>query len=154
MRLNPYALRPGAFLAVGSLTRQLADGTLEAPLRCLVELRVSQLNRCGYCLAMHADAARDAGVTQAKLDTLAGWRDDDAFTDRERAALELAEKLTILSGEGVGDDVWSRAGAAFSDEEVADLLFLIGLMNLYNRLNVASEFPAQRWRDQGLGGFR
>jgi uncharacterized peroxidase-related enzyme len=154
MRLNPYALRPGAFRAVASLTRELADGPLEASLRCLVELRVSQLNRCGFCLAMHADAARDAGVTPAKLDTLAGWRDDDAFTDRERAALALAEAVTVLSDDGVSDEVWSRAGAAFTDEEVADLLYLIGLMNLYNRLNVASEFPAARWREQGLRGFR
>jgi uncharacterized peroxidase-related enzyme len=154
MRLNPYAARPDSYRALLSLSGALAKGPLEHALRSLVEIRVSQLNGCGFCLAMHADGARAAGVPQSKLDTLAGWRDDAAFSERERAALALAEDLTVLTSGGVSDDVWDQARAVFTEEEVADVLYLIGLMNLYNRLNLASEFPAELWREQGLTGLR
>jgi AhpD family alkylhydroperoxidase len=154
MRLNPYALRPHAYEAVRSLSRELAKGPLERTLRFLVEIRVSQLNRCGVCLAMHSDGARGAGVPQTKLDTLAGWREDSGFTDRERAALELAEAVTDLAPAELPDAVWQRAHAVFTDEELADLLYLIGQMNLFNRINVAVEFPADLWREQGMAGIR
>jgi alkylhydroperoxidase family enzyme len=96
---------------------------------------------------MHADQAREAGVPQSKLDTIAGWREDGAFTEPERAALALTEAVTILEADGVSDAVWAQARAAFSEEEVADLLYVIGVMNLYNRLNIASQFPAETWRE-------
>jgi AhpD family alkylhydroperoxidase len=131
VRLNPYVVRPDVYDSIRSVSRELARGRLERPLRHLVELRVSQLNRCGFCLAMHSEWARAAGVPQAKLDSLAEWHDDNAFTPRERSALELAEAMTALGDAGADDDVWGRAASEFNPEELADLLFLIGLMNLY-----------------------
>jgi AhpD family alkylhydroperoxidase len=150
VRLNPYAARPDVYQAVLSVSRELARGELADSLRCLVELRVSQVNRCGFCLAMHADGARAAGVSQAKLDTLAGWREDGTFTVRERAALGVAEAVTTLADAGVSEEVWDAARAVFCDEELADLLYLIGLINLYNRVNIAAAFPAERWRSRGV----
>ena len=154
MRLNPYALRPKAYEGASAVVREIDSGTLEPGLRCLVELRISQLNRCGFCLAMHADGGREAGVPQEKLDTVAGWREDDQFTERERAALELAEVLTSAIELGVSDATWGRAAAVFSDAELADLLYLIGVMNFFNRVNVASQFPAGMWRDRNGRGSR
>jgi AhpD family alkylhydroperoxidase len=148
MRLNPYVVRPKAYRALSALVHEVEQGPLEPALRCLIELRVSQLNRCGFCLAMHADGARDAGVPQEKLDTIAGWRDDDQFTDRERLALELAEALTSASDLGVSDDLWTQAAAQFTEAELADLLYLNSMMNHFNRLNVASQIPARQWRDR------
>jgi AhpD family alkylhydroperoxidase len=146
MRLNPYATRPDAYRAVLTVLREIDKGSLERSLRSLVELRVSQVNRCAFCLAMHADGARAAGITQRKLDTLAGWRDDASFTPRERAALALAEAMSLLDATGVPDDTWSVARDHFTDEELGDLLYLVGVINLFNRLNVATEFPADAWR--------
>lgn len=151
MRLNPYAIRPKAYQAVTAVIREIDQGTLEPALRSLVEVRVSQLNRCGFCLAMHADAGREAGVSQEKLDTIGGWREDDQFTDRERVALELAEAMTSSIELGVSEALWSRAAALFSEAELADLLYLIGVMNLFNRLNVASQLPARLWRERRAG---
>lgn len=154
MRLNPYAVRPAVYDAIRKVSGELARGPLEPSLRSLVELRVSQLNGCGFCLAMHADGARSAEVPQSKFDTLAGWREDEAFTTRERAALALAEAATDLDHRGVSPDVWDEASSAFSAEELSDLLFLVGLMNLYARVNVAVQFPASVWRDHGYAGIR
>lgn len=153
MRLNPYATRPQPYRSLLSVGQELATGPIEHSLRALIEVRVSQINGCGFCLAMHADQARDAGIPQAKLDTVAGWAEDGSFSERERAALALAEAVTALD-DGVSAHVWDAAAAVFSGEELADLLYVIGLINLYNRLNVASQFPAEFWREHGLSGLR
>ena len=154
MRLNPYASRPEVYEAIRGVSRALEQGPVEPSLRALVELRVSQLNRCGFCLAMHADGARSAGVDQSKIDGLAGWRDDTAYSSRERAALRLAETVTDLSSDGVPAEAWDAAASVFSAEELADLLFLVGLMNLFNRVNVATQFPAATWRERRFAGIR
>ena len=77
------------------------------------------------------------------MDTLAGWRESTAFDERERAALDLAEAMTRLGdGRRVDDPVWSAARERFDDEELADLLYLVGLINVWNRINVAVELPS------------
>lgn len=70
------------------------------------------------------------------------------------AALELAEAVTDLAPTGVPGSVWQRVAAVFTDEELADLLYLIGQMNLFNRINVAVEFPADLWREHRMAGTR
>jgi AhpD family alkylhydroperoxidase len=153
MRLNPYTSSPKAYRSLVAASRDLAAGTVESSLRTLVEIRVSQINGCGFCLAMHTDQARAAGVPQSKLDTLAGWREDGSFSAQERAALALAEAVTVLDGP-VDQDLWDHATEQFSEAELSDLLYLIGLINLYNRLNIAVEFPAELWREKGIAGLR
>ncbi|GAA4260295.1 carboxymuconolactone decarboxylase family protein [Dietzia aurantiaca] len=111
----------------------LDEGLLE-----LVNVRVSQINGCAACLATHVPAAREAGVSQRRLDLLPAWRELDAFGERERAALRLAETLTRL------DDVDERAAAVtaaseqFDDEQLAALEWAIVLINSFNRVSIAS----------------
>ncbi|HMV75928.1 MAG TPA: carboxymuconolactone decarboxylase family protein, partial [Microthrixaceae bacterium] len=94
MRLNSYEGDPGGHKRLIGWAEHLDRGILPKELRALVETRVSQINGCAFCLAMHTDEGRTAGLPQAKLDTVAAWRDDPTFTDRERAALDLAETMT------------------------------------------------------------
>jgi AhpD family alkylhydroperoxidase len=122
----------------------LAEGPLDARLRALVEARASQINGCAFCLAMHLDEARSAGVEGLKLDALAAWRDVDAFDARERAALALTEAMTRLAdGTGVDDDVWSAARDVFDDQELACLLEVVAVINAFNRLNIAARRSAE-----------
>lgn len=91
--------------------------------------------------------ARKAGASQGKLDTLAGWRDSTEFTARERAALGLAEAITrIGDGRRVDDVTWAVAREELNDDELAALLYLIGLINVWNRINVAVELPSDHPR--------
>jgi alkylhydroperoxidase family enzyme len=56
--------------------------------------------------------------------------------------LELAESMTrIGDGARVDDEVWTAAGGVFSDEEISALLYLIGLINVWNRTNIAVQLP-------------
>lgn len=114
------------------------EAGLEEALLELVNVRVSQINGCAACLATHVPAAREAGVSQGRLDLLPAWRELDAFGDTERAALRLAETLTRL------DDADERAAATaaaadhFSDEQLSVLEWTIVLINAFNRVSIAS----------------
>lgn len=123
------------------------DAGLDAALRELVNVRVSQINGCVACLSTHVPAARKAGVSQQRLDLLAAWRDLDAFTGHEKAALRLAETLTRL------DDVAERKAAAsaaaehFSQEQLSALQWTIVLINSFNRVSIASEHQVRLTQD-------
>jgi AhpD family alkylhydroperoxidase len=44
--------------------------SIDDTLKALVELRVSQINGCAYCVDLHSNEARKAGESQQKLDCL------------------------------------------------------------------------------------
>jgi AhpD family alkylhydroperoxidase len=144
MRLNTYRTDPEGYQRLLAWNEHLVDGPLSAVLRCLIETRVSQINGCAFCLAMHTDEARQAMVPQAKLDVIAAWRDSTSFTDEERAALGLAEAMTRLSDVGrVSDDVWSAARQCFDDATLAAVIQVVALINAFNRINVTTERTAE-----------
>lgn len=45
----------------------LRNSPLEATIKMLVELRVSQINGCAYCCKLHSDEARNIGIEQGNL---------------------------------------------------------------------------------------
>lgn len=132
--------------AMAALRDAVASGPVEASLLELVRIRVSQLNGCAFCLDLHVRAARSAGEKEQRLDVLAGWREADVFTGRERAALALAEAMTLLSGRGVPDAVVEDAEAWFDGDELALLLFAVAEINASNRLAVTAGMPVRERR--------
>jgi len=143
VRFDPYALGSPYYDDVLALSGHLTAGPLEPALRELVEVRSSQITGCAFCLLFHSGRARTAGATQAQLDTLAGWRESALFSGRERAALGLTEAMTRLhDGSRVDAETWDAVRRSFDDSEVAALLYLIALINVWNRINVAVELPA------------
>ncbi|WP_259311169.1 carboxymuconolactone decarboxylase family protein [Capillimicrobium parvum] len=128
---------PAAYAAIVRLD-QAASGQIDAALKALVELRVSQINGCAFCLDMHARALRELGESQQRLDMLAAWREVSLFDERERAALEFAESVTRLEPGGVPDDVWDAAAAAFPGQQMAGLLAAVIVINAWNRVAVPS----------------
>ncbi|MHB8311687.1 MAG: carboxymuconolactone decarboxylase family protein [Candidatus Dormibacteria bacterium] len=110
--------------------------TIDPALLELVRARASQLNGCAYCVDMHSRDARKAGATERRLYALPVWRETPFFTPRERAALELTEAGTRLTGGAVPDEVFQRAAAEFSEKELAELIWVIAVINAWNRLGV------------------
>ena len=109
----------------------------------LIKVRISQINRCAFCLAMHVPLARQNGISQDQLDLLVAWREAPVFDDRERAALAWAESVTYLIDGDVPDDIYDQACDQFSTREIADLSFAIAEINAWNRLMVCSRTPPQ-----------
>ena len=110
---------------------------LEHSLLRLVEIRASQINGCAYCLDMHTKDARAAGETEQRIYTLDAWRETPFFTDRERAALEWTEAVTLVAETRVPDDVFEQVREQFSEEELVELTFAVIVINSWNRLNVS-----------------
>ena len=132
---------PEVYRALAGVERALAASPLEPALRELVKLRSSQLNGCAYCLRTHMQAARKLGVTEAKLDVLAAWEEADVYDERERAALRVCDRVTLLD-DGPGTDVAiDQASGLFTAEEVAGLLFTVAIMNAWNRLHGPAHTP-------------
>ncbi|WP_145249480.1 carboxymuconolactone decarboxylase family protein [Pseudomonas oryzihabitans] len=136
LRLPFSTLSPAAYQGLIATGQALAQSALGLELVELIYLRISQINGCAFCLGKHAETLRGQGVSQAKLDRLAGWRISELFDARERAALEWAETLTAVAEKGAPDVAYEPLKAQFSDAEIADLTFAVALMNAFNRLAV------------------
>jgi AhpD family alkylhydroperoxidase len=128
---------PEAVKALAATKPYIEGASIDARLRALVELRVSQINGCAYCVDMHSREARHAGEGQQRLDGLPVWRETPFFNDRERAALAWAESVTLVSQTGVPDDVFQQARGQFSEKELVDLTLIIAAMNAWNRMAIS-----------------
>lgn len=124
--------------AIGRMLKAKGDvGSIDDRLRALVELRVSQINGCVYCVDLHTTEARAAGETQQRLDCLPVWPECPFFDASERAALAWAEAVTLLAETGAPDPVFEALGAHFTDQQIVDLTLIIAQMNAWNRLAVS-----------------
>lgn len=138
-RINLMENGQGAIRAMLGLEKYLAQSPLEKNLLHLLKYRVSQINGCAYCLDMHSKDLRDEGETEQRIYLLSAWRESPFYSERERAALEWAESLTLVGegGDRVPDDLYERARKQFSERELIDLTMAVVAINGFNRLNVA-----------------
>jgi AhpD family alkylhydroperoxidase len=136
-RLDFYTANPAAIKAMLGLEERIGKSALDKSLTELVRLRASQINGCAFCVDMHTTDARKGGETERRLATVVVWRETPFFTDRERAALEWTEAVTLVSHEHVPDAVWQAVRPHFSDEELVDLTLLIAAINAWNRLAIS-----------------
>jgi len=135
-RLNPREASPGAMKTLVDMRTYLHGCGLDARLRLLVEIRISQINGCAYCVDLHVREARAAGETEQRLDCLCVWRDVAFFDAREHAALAWAESLTLVAETRAPDDAFALVRAQFDDKEIVDLSLAITAMNAWNRFGV------------------
>ncbi|HEY4211689.1 MAG TPA: carboxymuconolactone decarboxylase family protein [Steroidobacteraceae bacterium] len=145
---NPAAIVPGALEAIQSLIATVQQGGAPAATLQLAHLRASQINGCAPCVEGGVQHARQAGETLERLSAIAVWRESQRFTEPERAALALAEAMTRLSdrADAVPDAVWEEAARHFDERGLAGLVLWLGLVNLFNRVNVATrQVPGAAW---------
>lgn len=134
MRIDYSQIEPELTSRFRHLTRDLAQTSIAPNLRALVELRVSQINHCAYCIQLHQAEARHLGEDQARLEQLPDWRSSPLFTPHEQAALAWAEALTHKAT--VHDDAkeYEQLTTLFSEQEIVALGFVISLANFWNRM--------------------
>lgn len=118
------------------LEKYVAASGLEHSLDELLKTRASQINGCAYCLDMHTKDARKAGETEQRLYALSAWRETPFFTDRERAALEWTEALTLISENDVPDSLYDEVRKHFDEKEMVALSIAIVAINGWNRLSI------------------
>lgn len=109
----------------------------------LVNLRVSQINGCAFCLDVHTRAALRAGETSRRLGVLAAWRDTEVFTEQERAALALAEATTHPADAALQESSYALARRTLSDDEIAAVIWVAVTINAFNRVSILSKHPVR-----------
>jgi AhpD family alkylhydroperoxidase len=136
-RLDLTSIAPEAYRAMAAL-EQSNRKALDLTLLELINMRVSQMNGCAYCLDMHSKDARAAGETEQRLYALNGWRETPFFTERERAALALAEAITNPGNGHVPDDVFEHARQVLGEEELGHVLWRAAIINTWNRIAIST----------------
>ncbi|HKT55945.1 MAG TPA: carboxymuconolactone decarboxylase family protein [Microbacterium sp.] len=141
---HPAFLLQGGFDALNAVHKAAGSVGLPDAIMHLVTLRASQINGCSWCSVEHSNQMREDGSSDERIFAVAAWRDAPHFTARERAALALTEAVTRLADtpDAVPDELWDEVTAQFDRKEIAALLFEIGLINVWNRINVAIRQPA------------
>ncbi len=137
-RLNYAQVSAGGYAAMGGLEKYLHGCGLEEALIHMVKLRASQLNGCAFCLDMHWKDLVSLGENEQRLYSLDAWRECPYYTDRERAALEWTEAVTLVTDGHVDDAVYESVSPHFTEKELADLTFAIATINAWNRLSIAA----------------
>jgi AhpD family alkylhydroperoxidase len=117
-----------------------ADLRIDRGLAELLRLRVSQLNNCTYCLNLHHEAAREAGVPRVKIDTLTAWWETALHSEAEQAALRYAEALTRVADtdrDGAFQRFHDALAAHFRPEEMLEIVAVVVNMNVWTRIKLA-----------------
>ncbi|MGB4777282.1 carboxymuconolactone decarboxylase family protein [Microbacterium sp.] len=134
-----------AYDALDAFSRTVGEIGVEAGiddrLKELVLIHASQLNGCAYCVRNHVDRAVRAGVTVDEIAQLPAWHESGVFTDRERAAFELAERYVYIHERGIPDDVYDRVGGILSEQEYVALSWMLVSINAFNRITIAGKYP-------------
>ena len=133
-------LAPQLVSALRSIGEAVAGSTLEKELVELLKIRVSQINGCAFCVQFHLNDARKLNIAAAKLDLLAAWREAGIYSDREMAALEWAEAVTMLAQHHIGDELYTQVSRHFSEQEFILLTGAIGQINFWNRIAAPFRF--------------
>lgn len=136
--VNIHAEIPEAIAALASASQVIAAQGLSPTIAHLVTLRASQINQCAFCVKMHLREAREAGETNDRLDRVIVWRHVPDFTPAEKAALAWTEALTVLTPELDPAPLRAALRDHFSDKEIAALTATVAMINLWNRVQVAS----------------
>lgn len=136
---NPSLVVRGSLAPLLELTKSLS--AVGVPLDML-RLCVSQVN--GRVIKIPSDT----DLADERLREVRDWRTAGCFTDGERAALALAEAATDLRGpdDPVPDEIWDEAARHWNEAELGALVLQIGLVNLWNRVNVSTNQEPAEWR--------
>ncbi len=117
-----------------------ADAGIDHRLKELVQIHASQLNGCAYCVRVHVERAEKAGVSADTIAQLPVWQESGVFSDRERAALELAEAFVLIHEGDISDEVYGEVGGVLTEAEYVALSWILVGINAFNRVAVAGRY--------------
>ena len=138
-RINAFTVAPDGYKAMIGLEQYLSRCGLEKMLLHLIKLKGTRpINGAApYCLDMHWKDLRAGGETEQRMCGLDAWRESPYYTERERAALEWTEALTLVTQGHVPDEIYESVRKQFSEKELADLSLAVATINAWNRLAIS-----------------
>ena len=141
--MNIDRAEPAIYKAMAVSDNKVDAFELDPRLKELIRVRVSQINGCGYCINTHTMDALKLGETTQRLFAISAWWETPFFSEEERAALRLAEQVTLISQGGVADEVFDRALNILGEKKLAQVLFLTATINSWNRIAISMHMVAE-----------
>ncbi|WP_293883393.1 carboxymuconolactone decarboxylase family protein [Sphingobacterium sp. UBA1498] len=138
-RINIKEFEPKVYEILYAMEKYLSTTNLSVNLRELIKIRVSQINKCAFCIEIHTKDARRLGETESRIYALTAWKESPLFNDEERAVLALADQVTEISENGVCESVFQEVQKYFDDHQVAQMIVAINQMNFWNRIAVSTK---------------
>lgn len=132
--LNALALKVTAAVEAAGVDRQTVE---------LMNVRISQLNGCSFCLDLHSRKASEAGATAQRLAQLPAWSESALFDVVECAVLAIAEAVTRLPDPQERRAALTAAHDTLGDEAFTAVEWAAVTMNAYNRVSILSEHPVR-----------
>ena len=127
-------------LLYGALDRK--SSPIEPLLRSLITVRVSQINWCQFCVDINSMMVLKRGSSEAKLADLSQFATSFLFTEREKAALGYAEKVTFSDTQVSAEDR-EKLSLHFTEDEIIELTGLIAFQNMSSKFNAALDVQPQ-----------
>lgn len=144
---SPALSVSGALDALQQLSAAVRRTGIPETTLALVELRASQINGCSICVDIHSRELRMAGERDARIFSVAAWRESPYYTDAERAALALTEAATRLADrpDAVSDELWDEVARHYDEPQLSGLVLAISAINTWNRLNAVTRQVSGEW---------
>jgi len=130
-----FGQAPNVLGALLAFQGALAKGGLTARDRDLIDLHVSQLNGCGYCVSAHTALAKANRISGEEILRI---REGQGETRRDAAILALARRVTTGRGLGAGAEIAQAREAGLSDPLIVEVISAAALRSLVNAVALAS----------------
>lgn len=140
-RISLFKFAPAILKAKTDLSMLIKKSSLGERLVELVNLRISQINGCGFCVDMHWRDLIRQGMDARHLNAVAVWREAPFFSERERAALRWAEIVNGQPHVDASDEEFKRVREYLSENEVVELGYAVAAIKGWNMLNLSLRNP-------------
>ena len=137
-RINISKTEPQAYKGMLVLEQYVRNSQIVPRLRELIKIRASQINGCAYCIDMHTQEALKIGETQRRIFALPAWKESPLFTEEERAVLQLTEEVTLIAGNGVSNETYTKVLGFYGENVLAQIIMQIIVINSWNRIAVST----------------
>jgi len=141
-RLDVWKEEPLYWDLIAKIDKRLYESTIPGSLIEIIKIRVSQINKCAYCVDYHTQEALSKGETPRRIFALTAWQESPLFTEVERAVLQVAEEMTYIFEEGLSDGAYEILRSYFNVKEIADIMICISHMNFLNRIGISTKTQA------------
>jgi AhpD family alkylhydroperoxidase len=138
-RINVKQLEPEAYKVLYAMEKYLSTTDLTVQLRELIKIRVSQINKCAYCIEIHTKDARKIGETEQRIYALSAWEESPLFSEEEKAVLALTDSITKIANHGVNDFIFKNVQSYFTEKQIAQIIIAINQMNFWNRIAISTK---------------
>src|SRR3954464_11965223 len=141
-RLDVWKEEPLYWDMMAEIDKRIYRSTIAKSLIEIIKIRVSQINKCAYCIDYHTRDALKNGESPRRIFALSAWQESPLFTTIERSVLEVVEEITLIFNHGVSDDSYEKLKSYFTKKEIADIIICISLMNFLNRVGISTKTEA------------